>query len=126
MSEHTENQNQSGHEALGYEPDHPPSSGISVFLVFLGVTLFATFVGVTAFMKVATESQRIGVDEKNRAVMLDLRGNDEERLSTYSVVDKNKGVYSIPVAEAKKLIVQKPELLGSLPRLLPDPKPEGQ
>jgi hypothetical protein len=111
---------------IGFEPDHPPTSGISVFVFGTLAIVAASIVGVTAMVKSDTSQKNFGTNPANAAKLEELRQADSEALASYGQVDATRGVYRLPIDVAMKKVVSDPKLLGSLERLLPDPDPTGK
>jgi hypothetical protein len=103
----------------GVEPDYTPSRGIGLFLAATVLFLVATFYGVTAFfdMQAAVITNSAAV---NKAALEQIEARDKAKLSEYSQVSKEHGAYRIPIDRAKELVATQPQLLGPLPRLMPD------
>ncbi|MCC6160536.1 MAG: hypothetical protein IT350_20975 [Deltaproteobacteria bacterium] len=103
---------------LGVEPDHHP---VLYFWGFLAATtLFVIFsvAGVWQFVGMSTQAE---VLKKDLSVvdsrLPEVRAYEAKLLGEYDLVDGEKGLYRIPVAEATKIIVSSPKLVENVAAL---------
>jgi len=90
------------------EPDNLPVKSIAWMVVALIVIVVATFVVVKQVYWVTSTSeiQTKELDVPNR-LLTTIQAADREELSNYEVLDKQKGVYRLPIEDAIKLYVKK-------------------
>lgn len=100
---------------MGVEPDHHP---VMYFWGFLAATtLFVIFsvAGVWQFVGMSTQAE---VLKKDLSVvdsrLPEVRAYEAKVTGEYDVVDAEKGLYRIPVAEATKIIVSNPKLVENV------------
>lgn len=90
------------------EPDNLPVKSITWFVVALVVIVVGTFIGMNQLYWMTSSSlvQTNELDVPNK-LLSSLRAADEKELGTYGELDKQKGIYRLPIDEAIKLYVKK-------------------
>lgn len=90
------------------EPDNLPVKSISWLVVALAVIVVGTIVAVNQLYWVTSSSlvQSTELDVPNKLLMT-INAADKEELTNYAEIDKQKGVYRLPIDEAVKLYVKK-------------------
>ncbi len=90
------------------EPDNLPVKSISWFVAGLAVIVVATIIIVNQLYWVTSTKlvQTTELDVPNKLLM-QINAADKEELSNYAELDKQKGVYRLPIDEAMKLYVKK-------------------
>lgn len=92
---------------MGIEPDNLPTGKIGWAVLFLVVTVAAVMIGTNQlYWWTSTQAiQKIELDQEN-TLLKQLNAADQSVLTTYDVIDQQKGVYRIPIDEAMKLYVE--------------------
>ncbi|MEN9824704.1 MAG: hypothetical protein RI953_449 [Pseudomonadota bacterium] len=90
------------------EPDNLPVKSIAWFVVALVVIVVGTFVAVNQLYWVTSTSlvQTTELDVPNK-LLTSVNEADKQVLENYGEIDKQKGVYQLPIDEAIKLYVKK-------------------
>ena len=89
---------------LGYERHDVSIPYIVVFaIICLGAIVFGILM-VDGFFTYTKEQLIQDANRVEPKALLELRAQEEEELSTYGVIDKEKGIYRIPVSRAMKLL----------------------
>lgn len=90
------------------EPDNLPVKSIAWFVVALVVIVVGTFIGMNQLYWITSSSlvQTSELDVPNK-LLTSLQAADQKELSTYAEIDKQKGIYRLPIDEAIKLYVKK-------------------
>lgn len=97
------------------EPDQPPIGFLSKWFIILS----AFFVGgLLILVYVFYREARSIIYKKDLSLpsteLLDIKKRDEARLTTYEIIDKEKGIYQIPIDEVINHMADNPELLGPI------------
>jgi hypothetical protein len=89
------------------EPDNLPVKSISWFVVALIVIVIGTMVAVNQLYWFTSSQliQKTELDVPNR-LLESVNAADKQELSEYGELDKQKGVYRLPIEEAMKIYVK--------------------
>jgi len=109
MSDHSHAHDHSASESLGVESDADINVGmISALGVAFGGVILVIFVVLHSLFIVvreeALQEQVYGVVDPR---LMEMRSHEAEQLGNYKVLDKEKGVYQIPIDQAMALTVGK-------------------
>ncbi|NBX16907.1 MAG: hypothetical protein EBR09_06025 [Proteobacteria bacterium] len=90
------------------EPDNLPVKSISWFVVALVVIVAGTIIVMNQVYWLTSSSlvQTNELDVPNK-LLESVRAADKQELEEYGEIDKQKGVYRLPVEEAMKIYVKK-------------------
>lgn len=96
------------------EPDRVATRLLASIMVCLAIAVTVMVLGLRELTLTATAAERerkvvAGTGEIARVE----KAKSRKVLSSYDVQDAKKGVYSVPVEEAMKLVVQRPELVAN-------------
>jgi hypothetical protein len=107
MTNKTLDQHQQTSGQVSVEPDNLPVRPIAIAVVALVFIVAGTIIGVNQLYWVSSSSlvQSTELDVPNRLLM-ELKASDEEQLTQYGQLDKDKGIYRLPIDEAMKLYVK--------------------
>lgn len=97
---------------LGIEPDQPPNKLLFVFLFLLTLVMIATFFGIIYLLKISTQAEvQKKVLSLDNPALNEIRARDTSILSTYDVIDSQKGIYQIPIDVAMKHLINNSEYI---------------
>jgi hypothetical protein len=101
-----QHQQSSGH--TGIEPDNLPVGTIGWSVFILVILVAAVIVGTRQLYWFTSSKavQKIELDQPN-TLLEQLNAADQSVLTTYDLIDQQKGIYRIPIDEAMKLYVKK-------------------
>jgi hypothetical protein len=107
MNQKTLDQNQQSSGHSGIEPDNLPVGTIGWAVVALVIIVVGTVIGVNQLYWFTSSKavQHIELDQPN-TLLQTLNAADQSVLTTYDVVDQQKGIYRLPIDEAIKLYVK--------------------
>ncbi|MEN9528545.1 MAG: hypothetical protein RI932_418 [Pseudomonadota bacterium] len=107
MKQKTLDQHQPSSGNTGIEPDNLPVGTIGWAVVALIVIVVGTVIGVKQLYWFTSSNavQKIELDQPN-TLLQTLEAADRSVLTTYDVVDQQKGIYRLPIDEAMKLYVK--------------------
>ncbi|MBM3380853.1 MAG: hypothetical protein FJY29_00210 [Betaproteobacteria bacterium] len=108
MKKETLDQHQQASGHAGIEPDNLPVGTIGWAVVALVIIVVGTVIGVNQLYWFTSSKavQQIELDQPN-TLLQTLNAADQSVLTTYDVVDQQKGIYRLPIDEAMKLYVQR-------------------
>lgn len=107
MSKVTLDQNQHSEGQVSVEPDNLPTRPIAIALVALTFIVIGVTVGVNQLYWASSTKlvQTNELDVPNK-LLTELNAEDQEQLTQYGQIDKEKGVYRLPIDRAMKLYVE--------------------
>lgn len=90
------------------EPDNLPVKSIAWFVAALVVIVVGAYIGVKQLYWITSASlvQSSELDVPNK-LLNSIKEADKQVLENYAEIDKQKGVYQLPIDEAVKLYVKK-------------------
>lgn len=102
------------HDTDGVEPDHPP---VGTIFVLLGIITVGVAVAGLGLWEVFNMTARQSTLERDLALpnaeLGELRARDQGALSQYAEVDRDAGLYRIPVDRAMRLLIARPGLIAA-------------
>lgn len=107
--------------AGGHEIDNPPSATLFGFLIAMAIVIIVSAVGVYQLFVVETEEDRAFIASQPVMLLENQAARDREFFTTYGVLtaDGAPAGYRMPIATAKKLVLEDPS------RFSPAPPPVG-
>lgn len=89
------------HSEIANEPDSPPNLVLFVALAVTAIVLVVTVIVLTHFFD-ANARDDISAKETSQPSeeLLKQRQLDNEKLTSYDVIDESKGLYQIPIEQA--------------------------
>ncbi len=100
---------------MGVEPDKHPILYFWGFLAAITIFVVATVIGVAQFVGMSTQAE---VLKKDLSVvdprLPEVRAYEAKTIGEYDVVDAEKGLYRIPVADAIQIMVSSPKLVENV------------
>jgi hypothetical protein len=108
MDKKTLDQNHQTAGQTTIEPDNLPVKSISWFVVALVVIVVGVFIAMKQLYWFTSQHlvQTTELDVPNK-LLQSIKAADEEELNNYAQIDKDKGIYRLPIDEAIKLYVKK-------------------
>lgn len=95
------------HDTGGYEKRdvHVPKTLVVTVIIVLAIIASVVFVGE---IFVHTKEQMVSeyVLQPESVQLRELRANETEKLTTYAILDAEKGIYRIPIERAMRLIAE--------------------
>ncbi|GMV42725.1 MAG: hypothetical protein AMXMBFR64_44410 [Myxococcales bacterium] len=117
---------------VGIEPDHPPTRMLFTQLVVMTIIVVVMVIALVEYVKIDVRAE---VERKDLALpsqqLKELRAREKAALTGYELLDAEKGLYQIPVAQAMSRLVAEPQLIVRVPPvgdggpLFEPPKPPG-
>lgn len=106
MSEHQEHADGHGHGDVAVEETSLSNAGIMGMMTLTAVIFFgsaAVLFSVLSHIGQELQDQKAGVDSQE---LKQIRAQEEERLTTYGYVDKDKQIVRIPIDVAMQKVVE--------------------
>jgi hypothetical protein len=98
------------------EPDTPPTSRIFILMGLLTVVVILVVVGLwqafTVMVRDRTYERELSLKDRQ---LEEIQAQGRERLTTYAVIDAEKGVYQVPIERAMRKLLAHPELIARPP-----------
>ncbi len=103
-------------DALGAEPDAPPTRKLFIQIGLLMVILVGVLFGLWEIFELDSEREvyQKELSRPNRE-LLELLARDEGRLARYELLDPKLGVYQLPIDRAMELLLAEPARLAPIP-----------
>lgn len=102
-------------ENIGMEPDNPPMNTLFIQLGVLSVGLVLLMVALVQMFKFDVQREVYDKDlSLENKQLLETKAHDEFMLTQYDVLDRDKGVYQIPIAQAMALLLAHPGHLSGV------------
>lgn len=112
---------------MGVEPDHHPVMYFWGFLAATTLFVIVSVAGVWQFVGMKTQAEVLRKDLSVVDPRLpEVRAYEAKTTSEYDVVDAEKGLYRIPVADAIKIMVSNPKLVENVGQLTVEPAPDAE
>jgi hypothetical protein len=107
MTKNTLDQNHQTAGQVSVEPDNLPVRPIAIAIVALVFIVAGTMIAVNQLYWFSSSKliQTTELDVPNR-LLTELKAEDQQQLTEYGQLDKDKGIYRLPIDEAMKLYVK--------------------
>lgn len=100
---------------IGMEPDNPPMNTLFIQLGVLSVGLVLVIVALVQMFKFDVQKEIYDKDlSLESKQLLETRAQDELMLTQYDQLDRDKGVYQIPIDRAMALLLAHPQHLSGV------------
>lgn len=91
----------------GFDPQEPNSGGLLVFILITVVIIAAVVIGVSGFYSVVAEHQEEEViNARPSEELAALHAREDQQLTTYGYINKEKGLVQIPIDRAMELVAR--------------------
>ncbi len=88
----------------GYEVHDVSIPAIALFTIFCLTTIIASVFALDGYFVYSRERLLRSANIYAYTDLIELRANEHQKLSNYAIIDKNKGIYSIPIDRAMELL----------------------
>lgn len=107
MAEHTDKLQKSTDATPGYETEDVSMLSLHAIGIIISIFIIASLIVLNEYFTMAKEKEVYERALKPQSAELQkLRAYEDEILSSYSVIDEEKGIYQVPIDRAMELLVE--------------------